>query len=254
MIVITYLTTKGPVSNGGAVFTPNSTLEITAGGSDQEFNVSTSTSTESSGGAFKEDLESIRQNASILFASQQRLVSAEDYTAQILSKYGSYFDDVIAWGGQDHDPPQFGKVYVGLNFKSGTNDDTKNTIKGLISDVLSDNLSVMSVDPIFQDPIVTNLELTVYFNFDPDLTGSTITSIENTIRGTIQNYFSTNLGSFNKVFRRSLLLAEIDDLDTSILNSRMDVKMQTNFIPTVNIEDGLKRFFTWTNLNYKKEI
>ena len=27
-----------------------------------------------------------------------------------------------------------------------------------------------------------------------------------------------------------------------------------NFIPTVNIEDGLKRFFTWTNLNYKKEI
>jgi len=27
-----------------------------------------------------------------------------------------------------------------------------------------------------------------------------------------------------------------------------------NFIPTVDIEDGIKRFLTWTNLNYKKEI
>ena len=26
-----------------------------------------------------------------------------------------------------------------------------------------------------------------------------------------------------------------------------------NFIPTVDIEEGIKRFLTWTNLNYKKE-
>ena len=27
-----------------------------------------------------------------------------------------------------------------------------------------------------------------------------------------------------------------------------------NFIPTVDIEDGIKRFLTWTNLNYKKKV
>ena len=229
-ITIQYLSTKGTIANGGTTFTPDVTLSVDG----NPYTVNTSTVSESSGGSYKEDIETIRQNASILFASQQRLVSSEDYKAQINSKYGTYFDDVIAWGGEDNDPPKFGTVYVGLKFKDGTSDDTKTAVKGLIKDVLAANLSIMSVGPEFVDPVSIPLILEITFNFDPDLTGNTIAATQSNILTEVKNYFTTNLGIFNAVFRRSLLTATIDDLDSAILNSRISVKMKNSFIPTVN--------------------
>ena len=229
-ITIQYISTKGTVANGGTTFTPDSTLSVDG----NPYTVNASTVSESSGGAYKEDIEAIRQNASIIFASQQRLVSAEDYKAQINAKYGTYFDDVMAWGGQDHDPPQFGKVYVGLKFKAGTTDETVIAVKGLIKDVLAANLAIMSVDPEFVDPVTTKLELAVTFNFDPDLTGNTVASTQASILSAVKSYFDTNLGTFNSTFRRSLLTAQIDDLDASILNSKISVKMNSSFTPTLN--------------------
>ena len=96
-IVIDYLSTVGTVANGANTFTPASTFSV--GG--VEYNIASTTSTASSGGAYKENIESIRQNAPISFISQRRLVTAEDYKGQILSNYGAYLDDVTAYGGAD---------------------------------------------------------------------------------------------------------------------------------------------------------
>jgi hypothetical protein len=81
---------------------------------------------------------------------------------------------------------------------------------------------------VFADAITTKLELSTFFNLDPDLTSSTSQSVENKVKTTINTFFNTNLKKFNKVFRRSILLTAIDSLDVAILNSRMDVKMQRN--------------------------
>ena len=221
-ILVDYLSTKGTAANGATTFTTNVALSV--GGN--SYPLSATTSSSSAGGSFKESIESIRRNAPIAFSSQRRLVTAEDYRAQILANYGSYLDDVIAWGGHDNVPQVYGRVYAGLKFKNNIDTSTQTQVKDDIVNELSENLGIMSIDLVFADAITTKLELSTFFNLDPDLTSSTSQSIENQVKSTINSFFNTNLKKFNKVFRRSSLLTTIDALDVAILNSRMDVKMQ----------------------------
>lgn len=233
-IVVTYLSTAGAEPNGASVFLPDN--QITIG--EVSYPMSVETVSPASGGDSKESIASIKGNAPLTFASQQRMVTAEDYKAVILRNYSSYLDDVIAWGGNDNVPPVYGRVYVSLKFKDNISESVKQTVKDQIIINLSDNLSIMSIDTIFTDPSNTFLELQTFFTFDPDLSGLTVKSIENLVQSTVVNYFSTNLNTFGAVFRRSNLLSEIDDIAPAILNSRIDVKMQQRIIPsTITVSD-----------------
>ena len=57
--------------------------------------------------------------------------------------------------------------------------------------------------------------------------------MEANVQTVVNNYFATNLGKFGGVFRRSNLLSLIDDLDSAILNSKMTIKMQRAFTPSI---------------------
>lgn len=226
-IVISYLSTTGELANSAEVFAP--TADVIVDGSALPLAVTTEAA--SANGSQKEELESIRTNAPLLFLSQQRLVTAQDYTAQILSKYNYVLDDVVSWGGEENSPPEYGKVYVGLKFKDGTSTLVQNETKADIITTLTDNLSVMSINTEYVDAIETFIEVETIFNFDPDLTTSTPKATENLVFDTVETYFTENLNKFDKVFRRSNLLSLIDDLDESILNTRINVKLQQRFTP-----------------------
>ena len=230
-IVVTYLSTKGTIANGGTTFLPSQ--KVTINSVDQTLTVVTAAN--SANGAEKETVSSIKLNAPVAFASQQRLVTAEDYKAIILQKYSSSIEDVIAWGGNDNVPPEFGKVYVSLNFKSGVTAETQASVKDAIKTTISENLAIMSIDTEFSDPVDTFMELLIKFNFDPDLTGSTIEATQTAILADTASFFSTDLNSFGKIFRRSILTARTDDLDPAILNSTIDVKVQRRFTPNLNV-------------------
>ncbi len=230
-VIVDYLSTQGTAANTASTFTPSSTLTINS----VAYNITTVTESNAAGGAFKESIESIRQNAPIAFTSQRRLVTAEDYKGQILSNFNAFLDDVTSYGGADNVPAVYGRVYVGLKFKTGITDSTQQTVKNQIKTDLTDNMSVMSITTEFVDPVTSNLQLTTTFNLDPDLTSSTAQSVQNLVQARINTFFSTNLERFNKVFRRSNLLTIIDALDPAILNSKIDVKMVQTFVPTNNI-------------------
>ena len=228
-----YLSTKGPDANGANAFSNNTQFENTLQSPAATYNLSVTTSSRSAGGAFKESIESIRQNAGVVFSSQRRLVTAEDYKAQINANYGSFLDDVIAFGGADNDPPKYGCVYVGLKFRDNITLATQETVKEEIKSELSENLAIMSIDIIYQDPVSSFLELNTTFNFDPDLTDISLQGMQTNVDNKINEFFTTNLIKFGKVFRRSTLLAEIDNISTSILNSKIDVKLQQRLVPSV---------------------
>ena len=230
-VIVDYLSTQGTAANTASTFTPSSTLTINS----VAYNITNVTESNAAGGAFKESIESIRQNAPIAFTSQRRLVTAEDYKGQILSNFNAFLDDVTSYGGADNVPAVYGRVYVGLKFKAGITDSTQQTVKNQIKTDLTDNMSVMSITTEFVDPVTSNLQLTTTFNLDPDLTSSTAQSVQNLVQARINTFFSTNLERFNKVFRRSNLLTIIDALDPAILNSKIDVKMVQTFVPTNNI-------------------
>lgn len=229
-IVIQYLNTSGADANGGTVFTPDSQINIDG----TNYDISVVTVNKSSGGAAKETIASIKANAPVVYATQQRLITAEDYKALIQQRYSSVVKDVTAWGGNDNVPPEYGKVFVSLNFKDGTDASTQQSTKDSIVRDLTKNLSIMSIDTKFSDPKTIFLEFVVTFNFDPDLSGKTVQTVQSEVSDTVKSYVETNLNTFDAVFRRSLILTEIDNISPAILNSKMNVKMQSRFIPTLN--------------------
>ena len=229
-IVITYLATNAADANSISSFTADST--ITIGGT--AYTPTVTTTVNSAGGSEKESIESIKSNAPISFASQQRLVTAEDYKAIISQRFTQILDDVVSWGGEDNIPATFGDVYVSLKFKDNISSDVQTATKNTIQNVIAPNLGIMSIDTEFLDPIDTFIELTITFDFDPDLTNLTLDAIQSNIKTEAASFFSTNLGKFNSVFRKSQLITVIDAITPAILNSDTSVKVQQSFTPTLN--------------------
>jgi hypothetical protein len=222
-IVVEYSTTSGPGANGARNFAPSSTIAGFAG----VINVVTVSS--STGGSFKEELESIRKNAPYLYASQNRMVTASDYSALIRRNFPNVIEDIKSWGGEENVPPKYGSVFVSIDFSTDDTtiqSDAKADIKNLAK-----NLSVASFDVEFTDPLQTFLEVDVVFQFNPNLTSQSQTAVESLVRTTMQNYFATELGGFDESFRRSNLLTAIDASEQSILSSRAILRMQNRFVP-----------------------
>src|SRR6056300_159435 len=220
-IVISYDRVAGSESNGAKTFSPDSTLD------GKEVKISTVAI--AIGGSEKEELESIRKNAPYLYATQNRMVTAEDYSALILRNFSGVINDIKSWGGEDNLPPQYGSVFVSIDFDTDDTSiqgKTKNDIVALARD-----LSVASFDVQFVDPVNTFLEISTVFQWNQNLTSQSKTSIESTVKNTMKSFFDANLGSFDQSFRRSNLLTQIDDTDPSILSSRADIKMQYRLIP-----------------------
>ena len=230
VIQVRYIRTSSSAANSASVFTAQDEITV----DDIDYSINVTTVARASGGADKESLESIKANAPISYAAQNRLVTAQDYVALINRNYGTYLDDVTAWGGEDNIPASFGDVYVALKYKEETTEAVKQVVQDSIISNLSDNLSIMSIDTKFAETITTYIETSTFFNFDPSLTSTTLNTTESQVQSAIALYFTDNLNRFNSIFRRSQILTAIDDLNPAILDSKIDVKVQMRVTPILN--------------------
>lgn len=233
-IVVTYISTNGAVANGAAVFTPSTTF---SDGLDTAVDLNVTTVTNSVGGDEKETIESIRKNAPFQYATQNRMVTAADYSALILRNFSTLIQDIIAWGGEDNIRPDFGAVYVSILFEDDVSTATQTTTKQAIRD-LADQLAVISFRLEFTDPVTTYIEVQNFFQFNPNLTTETINTVQSAVINIINNYFTNNTGGFNQSFRRSNLLTLIDDYSPAVLSSRASIKMQQRIVPTLNANNN----------------
>lgn len=227
-IVVTYLSTSGPAGNDATVFTPTGTVTVL----NSTYPVTAVTASESSGGSLKQSIASIKSLAPYAYATQQRLVTSLDYKAIIQSNYTDV-QDVTVWSGDQNVPVDYGTAYVALKYAANTPQSIKDTVEASIVNNFTTNLSVMSIKTKFVAPVEVFMELNTVFNFDPALTGNTLQSVETDVFNFQTNYFTNNLERFDAVFRRSNLLTEIDALSPAILSTRMDVKAQIRFVPTI---------------------
>lgn len=226
-IVVDYLSTNGALANGGTTFEPST--QLVSGGVTATLSVITLSV--STGGQAKESIESIRKNAPFQYATQNRMVTAQDYTALILKNYASVISDIKAWGGEDNLDPEFGAVYVSILFNDDVTDRSKATTKLAIVE-LADQLAILSFRVRFTDPETTYIEVDNFFQYNPRLTSLTVNTIQANVREIIQNYFDDTVGGFEESFRRSNLLSLIDESDQAILSSRANIRMQKRFTPT----------------------
>jgi hypothetical protein len=237
-IVVRYLTTNGAEANGASSFTPSA--QLSAGGVTTDLSVVTYVA--SVGGDVKESVESIRKNAPFQYATQNRMVTAEDYSSLILRNYSTLIKDIVSWGGEDALEPEFGAVFVSILFEDDVSLETRNNTKLQILD-LAEQLSIVSFNLRFADPVTTFVELDLFYQFNPKLTDSTLNSINESVRQTIADYFSVSTGNFKQSFRRSNLLSDVDDISNAVLSSRANVRMQQRFTPSapnlISVINGL---------------
>ena len=204
----------------------------------ENFALQVSTVSNSFGGSEKETEESIRTTAPFQYATQNRAVTAEDYATLVQRNFGSLLNDISSFGGEDALEPEFGVIFLSLLFSSAIENDTvsgeaiKQATKDSIRNLFRD-LSVASFDIKYTDPVISFIETNVFFQFNPNLTTLTENTIKNNVQSTVSQYFADNTGKFKQSFRRSNLLTLIDAVSPAILSSRMDVKIQRRFTPTL---------------------
>lgn len=243
-IEVVYLSVAGADANGASIFEPVSTVEVTdpPSGPGLERLPVVSTVSRSAGGSEKETLDSIRRNAPFRYATQNRMVTHVDYASLVLRNYGSFIKDIIAWGGEDNLEPEFGVTFLSIVFKDDVSTTLQATIKENIR-VLVEQLSIASFDLKFTDPIRTFIETNVFFQYNPDYTNLSINTLQEKVKTSMANYFTTNTGNFAQSFRRSNLLTIVDDESRAILSSRAEIKMQQRFTPVQNVEQNFSFSF-----------
>jgi len=233
IVTIDYVITSGDESNGATSF---SMVDLVSGYSaDTPVTVSASV-----GGVEKETTESIRFNAPLTFITQNRAVTAEDY-ASIIKKNFSNIDSISTWGGEDNDPPDYGKVY--LSIKPLLASTLTQAEKTTITNTILKGKNIVSITPEIVDPVFTNLELDVFFKYNPNLTDRTAVDLESVVRDTITDYNFDNLNKFDGVFRYSQLTKAIDNSDPSIINSILRPRMFQSFTPTANQKNSVTLTF-----------
>lgn len=231
-IVVEYLAVNGDAADGALTFEPASTIKITQTVSRTPV---VSTYSKSVGGGEKETVESMRKNAPYQYASQNRMVTFADYNALILRNFAALIKDISSWGGEDNLKPEFGVVFTSIEFNDDVSESRKEVTKTSIVD-LAAQLAVATFDVKFTDPVKTWIETEVFFRFNPALTTLSLNTIQESVRNTVQRYFTENTGRFGQAFRRSNMLTLVDEVSPSVLSSRAEVKMQQRFYPSLLVE------------------
>jgi len=220
IVVVSYIATSGDAANGLRVFKP---LDVILSGA---VTVNVSLVNESSSGAAAEDIERIRFTAPKAYISQNRAVTKNDYIAIINRDY-PYFEAVSVWGGEDNNPPVYGKVFFSAKPLGGY-EITAAEIESVKKNIMKP-FSVMTVTPEYvpADYNYVNVKAEVWF--DPSKTNKSLEEVNASVVSAIRGFAVTNLNSFNSVFRVSQVTREIDDSDNSIVSNDVFVTLEKRF-------------------------
>ena len=237
IVVLKSLIADATAPNGAKTFSPVSTV----GGYS---NVTTTTTVSASGGANRDSIESIKFNAPRNYQAQNRAVTLNDYI-KIVQRDFTDAESVIAWGGEENDPPVYGKVYLAIKPESGLN--LSETSKNFIKNTILNKRNVVSVTPEIQDPDYLYLTFNSTVKYDSTKTANTAATIADLVSNTVYNYGVDNLEGFANEFRYSPLIKKVDESETSIESSLSTIKLKRTFSPTLNVASSY-------NLKFSNEI
>ena len=223
IVILQYVVTNKTAANGASSFALSGNI---GGFSDVTITVNSN----AANGAEAESKESIKFNAPKSYAAQDRAVTVNDYKIKVQELYANT-KSVSAWGGEDNATPFYGRVYISINPKTGTNL-TQATKESIVTQLKK--FSVASVTPVIVDPETTSVLLTSTINYNESATANTSTAIKTLITTAITNYNDNTLNQFDGVLRYSKLLDIIDDAESSILSNITTLKLRKTFTPTLS--------------------
>jgi hypothetical protein len=229
-IQVDYVVTDGTESNG------ISSLQYVGRLVDQDGRVTTggvsllTLDQQSFGGASIESIESIKKYATKIYSSRYRAVTSSDYESLIPTIYPEA-ESVSAFGGEDLNPPQFGRVYISIKPLNGIY--LSNTVKDNIKRDLK-QYSVAGIIPEIIDLKYLYIEANsnVYYNTNQAPSADYVKSIVSTNVNQYAN--STELNKFGARFKYSKFLKIIDDSHQSITSNITTITIRRDLSAILN--------------------
>ena len=230
-IFVSYIVTDGETGNGPSEFSFQGTFMDHNGKLLQPSdNVTITTVQRASNGAEVEDLSSIKYFAPRLYSAQYRAVTPRDYEAIIESIFPKT-ESVAVVGGEELDPPQFGKVQISIKPKNGTyvSDFDKQQIKNKLK-----NYAIAGINSEIVDLKVLFVEIdsTVYYNSSQVADASTLrTTVINSLQQYANNVEINKFGGRFKYSKMNQLIDRVDNAITSNITKviiRRDLKALLN--------------------------
>ena len=229
-IELSYIVTAGPESNGVTSFRFNGVL-LDANNAKYPTTVSVDRVTESYGGSDIESINDIKYIAPKYFSTQNRAVTTEDFEA-IISKIYPNVADIIVYGGEDEEPPEYGVVKLVIKPKVGKI--IGNSVKKLIESDLKEYM-VASVRPKIIDPSILFVEIKSVIYYSRVKTVATASDIVTDVVESIQDYIKlSDTEKFGGKFRYSKLNGVIDGTDEAIGSNETEITLRKDFVPLLN--------------------
>jgi hypothetical protein len=218
-----YLNTHGDASN----YANNFSITTSINGYS---NVISQSVFAAAGGGVIESNENIKYNAPLAYSTQNRAVTVNDYKYLLKRDYQN-IGSISVWGGDQNDPPIYGKIFISIKPKFGNYLSTLEKQK--ILNILT-QYNMITVDPVMVDPDYTYVLFNVTVNYNPNLTTATTNQMISTIRNSVINYSNSQLSKFDATFRESSLVQNIMASDPSILGADAGIYLQKRFFPILN--------------------
>ena len=230
IVTVTYIVTNGRLGNNARNFSfvgilrDDTDTTITSG-----ISVLT-TQQKSENGDGIEDVSSIKYLAPRIYSSQYRAVTANDYTGIIPFVYPNV-ESVTAYGGEELDPPEYGKVFISIKPKNGsflsqiTKDDISRQLK---------QYSIAGIKPEIIDLkyLYVEVDTSVYYNTNATSDAAElITAVTKTLT-TYSN--SSDINAFGGRFKYSKVVGLIDDAARGVTSNITRVKMRRDIVPEIN--------------------
>ena len=232
IVILEYVVTNTTASNGAKTF-------ALAGNIGGFTDVTLTVNSVSQGGAEAETKESIKFNAPLSYAAQNRAVTTSDYETFVKQFYPNALS-VSAWGGEDDETPIYGVVKISIKAQSGSTL-TQTTKNGIIQELQKYN--VASVRPEIVDAETTSILLNSTIRYDANATTKTAETIKSDVVTDVTNYNTSTLQRFDGVFRYSKLIGLIDSADDSIVSNITTIKMRKSFTPTLSTSSRYDVYF-----------
>lgn len=235
-IIAEYRVCNGQLPNGASSFTIDGPIQ-------GQSNISTVvTLSEATGGDTNEDIEAIRFNAPRHYQNQERAITTSDYESILKSNFPE-ITAAAAFGGDELEPPVFGKVYVSIDIKNS--DGVSEIVKKRYYDFLKQR-SPVSIDPVIIDPEFTYLDVYSKVRYNINRTSLKPSDIKSIVSSRISQFNTENLSDFKKTFRYSKLINTVDNAHLSIISNDTYVRPYKIIAPNENtpldfvVEFGIK--------------
>jgi hypothetical protein len=230
VITASYIKTNGKDGNGVSDFRFAGNISDEDGATINTFFADLSTQAPSENGDEIEPVESVKYYAPRLYSSQHRAVTASDYEAILPTLYPN-IQSVSAFGGEDLNPPQYGRVFIAAKPRNGSflSDFTK---KQLLQSLK--NYSVAGIVPQFIDLKYLYVEIDSYIYYNTNFVGDP-NNLKSDVISAITSYANgSELNQFGGRFKYSKIVSLVDGVNTAITSNITTVRIRRDLVAKID--------------------